>query len=404
MESGHALGYPSIDYNSGELLGFSRLQVNQRKGHRCSSNKAFLRPIRHRNNLHVAKEALVTKVHVDPHTDRAYGVEFQRNNRRYFVKARKEVILSAGAIDTPKLLMLSGIGPREHLQSFGIPLIKDVPGVGNNLQEHVTTSSVVFTVNDTVGLKEHRLTQLQPFAQWFTKGTGPITISGGVEGLGYIRTPGAITENDVPDIELIFIAGSLSSDSGNVIRKGMGVTDEVFDTVFKPILNVDTWSIWPMIMRPKSKGWVRLKSKNPLAWPIMSGNYFSDPSDLDAIVEGIKFSIKLSKTAAFQKFNSTLHDIPVPGCAHLQFNSDEYWRCATRHLTTTVHHQCGTAKMGPASDSEAVVDPELRVHGIQGLRVVDASIIPRIPAAHTNAVCYMIGEKAADMIKRSYGK
>jgi choline dehydrogenase len=148
MQSGSDLGYKSIDYNSGELIGFSRLQVNQRKGRRCSGNKAFLRPVRQRNNLHVAKEALATKVHVDPHTNRAWGVEFQRNNHRYFVRARKEVILSAGAIDTPKLLMLSGIGPRKHLESFGIPVVKDAPGVGNNLQEHVTTSAVVFKVNE----------------------------------------------------------------------------------------------------------------------------------------------------------------------------------------------------------------------------------------------------------------
>ncbi|XP_059471055.1 glucose dehydrogenase [FAD, quinone]-like [Neocloeon triangulifer] len=398
------MGYEQIDYNSGNLNGFSRLQVNQRKGRRCSASKAFIRPIRHRPNLHVAKEAQVTRVLINPETKRAFGVEFFRHNRWHAVRARKEVILSAGAIDTPKLLMLSGVGPEGHLRDLNLPVVRDSPGVGQNLQDHVTTSAVLFTINDTVLLKEDRLARLEPFAQWLTQGRGPITIAGGVEGLGYIRTPVAKTEEDYPDIELMFIAGSLNTDPGTVVRRSMGVSDEIFDTVFKPIVPVDTWSLWPMQLRPNSRGWVKLKSKNPLAWPIMSGNYFADPHDLDIIVEGIKFAVQLSRTAALQRFNSTLHDIPLPGCVEFEFNSDEYWRCAVRHLTTTVYHQCGTAKMGPDTDPEAVVDPQLRVHGIKGLRVVDASIIPRIPAAHTNAVCFMIAEKASDLIKSAYRK
>ncbi|CAB3374233.1 Hypothetical predicted protein [Cloeon dipterum] len=397
-------GFQPVDYNSGELLGFSRLQVTQRNGTRCSGSKAFIRPVRNRANLHVAKEAQATKILINPETKRAWGVEFQRRNGRYVVKARKEVILSAGAIDSPKLLMLSGIGPRDHLESFNITVLKDSPGVGNNLQEHVSMSGLTFLVNDTVALIEDRLARLEPFLQYVNEGSGPLTLAGGVEGLGYLRTKVAQTPLDYPDMELIFASGSLNSDDGRVVRKGLGMRDDVYDAVFKPINSKDAWTVWPMILKPNSRGWVRLKSKNPMAWPIMYGNYFDDPNDLESVVEGIKFSIELSKTRAFQKYNSTLHDIPLPGCAHLEFNTDDYWRCAVRQMTTTLHHQCGTAKMGPASDPDAVVDHELQVHGIKGLRVVDASIIPRIPAAHTNAVCFMIGEKASDIIKSQYGK
>ncbi|XP_065351054.1 glucose dehydrogenase [FAD, quinone]-like [Cloeon dipterum] len=404
IKSSEEMGHKQIDYNSGELMGFSYLQVNQREGRRCSASKAFIRPIRHRPNLHVAKEAQVTRVIIDAVTKRAMGIEFVRNNRWHFVRARKEVILSAGVIDTPKLLMLSGIGPREHLESLNIPVVAELPGVGQNLQDHVTTTSILFRINETVGLKEERLTQVGPFAKWLDEGRGPITISGGVEGIGYIRTPISRTATDYPDIELMFISSGLNADKGRVVRKSMGVSDAVYNAVFKPIDDVDAWSVWPMQLRPSSRGWVKLKSKNPFAWPIMSGNYFDDPHDLDIIVEGIKFVIEMSKSAAFQKYNSTVHDIPVPGCAHLIFGTDDYWRCAVRHLTQNVYHQCGTAKMGPASDPEAVVDPQLRVHGINGLRVVDASIIPRIPAAHTNSVCTMIAEKAGDMIKSDYKK
>ncbi|XP_059474605.1 glucose dehydrogenase [FAD, quinone]-like [Neocloeon triangulifer] len=404
MEGGKESGFDTVEYNSGELLGFSRLQVTQRNGARCSASKAFLRPIRNRANLHVAKEAQATKILIDPATKRAWGVEFQRRTGRHVVRARKEVILSAGAIDTPKLLMLSGVGPRAHLESLNISVVHASPGVGNNLQEHVSMSGLTFLVNDTVALTEERLAKLEPFLQYVNEGRGPLTLAGGVEGLGYIRTKAADTPLDYPDIELIFASGSLNSDDGRVVRKGLGMTDEVYDAVFKPINSRDAWTVWPMVLKPNSRGWVRLKSNNPLAWPVMYGNYFDDPRDLESIVEGIKFSIKLSGTAAFQRYNSTLHDIPLPGCVQFEFNTDDYWRCAVRQVTTTLHHQCGTAKMGPKSDPDAVVDPELRVHGIKGLRVVDASIIPRIPAAHTNAVCFMIGEKASDMIKSSYGK
>ncbi|XP_059488770.1 glucose dehydrogenase [FAD, quinone]-like [Neocloeon triangulifer] len=406
MESAGSLGFDNtVDYNSGDLLGFSRLQVNQRYGRRCSASKAFIRPIRHRGNLHVAKEAFVSRILIDPETKRAWGVEFFRNNRWYSIKAKKEIILSAGAVNSAKILMLSGVGPTEHLESLNIPVVKNAPGVGQNLQDHASTCALVFTVNDTVSLKENRLTSnIGPFLQWVTDGRGPITIAGGVEALGYIRTPNSVTPVDYPDIELMFIAGSLNGDSGNVIRKGLGVTDDIFNSIYKPIVPVDSWTIWPMQMKPNSKGFIKLKSKNPQAWPLMYANYFEDPQDLEIIVHGIKFAIEMSKTPAFQRYNSTLHTTPVPGCDDLEFNSDDYWRCAVRSLTTTLNHQCGTAKMGPESDPEAVVDSELRVYGISGLRVVDASIIPRIPAAHTNAVCNMIGEKAADMIKNSYGK
>jgi len=378
--------------------------VNQRNGARCSASKAFLRPIRNRPNLHVAKQVIATKILINPKSKRVWGVEFYRHGKSYRIRIKREVILSAGAIDSPKLLMLSGIGPRDHLEALNITVIKDAVGVGNNLQEHVSMSGLTFLVNQTVGIIEERAISVKNIRDYFEDGKGPLTLPGAVEGLGYIRTRIAKTPLDYPDIELIFAAGSLNSDDGNSVRRGIGVTNEIYNKVFKPINRRDAWTIWPMILKPKSRGWVRLKSKNPLAWPIMYGNYFNDSTDLATIVEGIKFSIELSKATAFQKFNSTLHDIPLPECAHFYFNSEDYWRCAVRQLTTTLHHQCGTAKMGPATDPEAVVDHELKVHGIKSLRVVDASIIPRIPAAHTNAVCFMIGEKAADMIKLAHKK
>lgn len=405
LDSADELGYPRVDYNSGDEIGFAIIQATTSNGTRSSSNRAFLRPIRHRKNLHVAKFAQVTKVLIDPETKRAYGVEFYRNGRFHRVKARKEVILSAGAFNSPQLLMLSGIGPREHLESLHIPVVHDSPGVGANLQDHVTMGGLAFLVNDTVSMVADRvMTNVTHYLNYILYESGPFTFLGGPEALAYVRTPVARTPPDYPDIELLFIAGSFAADNGVVVRTGVGVRDDIYDSVFKPIENKDAWNIYPMITRQESRGLVRLKSKNPFAWPIIYANYFDDPHDLVTLVEGIKFAVKLSKTKAFQRYNSTLNDRPIPACKRHQFASDEYWACTARQLTTSLHHFCGTAKMGPVTDPMAVVDPELRVYGVQGLRVVDASIIPLIPAAHTNAAATMIGEKAADLIKQSYGR
>jgi choline dehydrogenase-like flavoprotein len=398
-------GLPIIDYNSGDLIGFSLLQLTTRNGTRCSSNKAFLRSVRHRRNLHVSKNTLVTRILINPNTKVAYGVEFERYGLRYVVKAKKEVIISAGTVNTPKLLMLSGIGPRKHLEKVGVHLVHDLPGVGENLQDHVGMSGLVFLVNETVSLTEHRMmTNLRSMIEYALMHKGPVTGIGGPEALGFIRTPIARTPPGYPDIEFIFAGAAITSDSGRTVRKGVGVTDEIYDTVFKPINQKDAWTIWPLLMKQESKGRILLKSKNPLVKPLIYANYFEDKHDLDTLVEGIKFAVELSKTKAFQRYNSKLHDIPLPGCKQYEFGSDDYWRCSAQQLTTTLHHFCGTAKMGPSSDPMAVVDPELKVYGINSLRVVDSSIIPVIPASHTMAPTYMIAEKAADLIKRQYGQ
>jgi choline dehydrogenase len=405
LQSGVESGLPIIDYNSGTMIGFSPVQATIRNGSRCSSSKAFIRPIRYRRNLHVAKNAQVTRILIDEKTKLATGVEFHRGGRRWSVRAKREVVLSAGAINSPQLLMLSGLGPKEHLQSVGIKTLVDLPGVGSNLQDHIAVNGLSFLINDTVSLVEERLvSKIQNFVDYIRYGRGPFTIAGGVEGIGFIRTPIATTPADYPDIEFMFISGSLASDDGRIIRRDMGVSDELYNSVFSPINSRDAYSIWPMILQPESRGWIRLKSKNPLAKPLMYANYLSDERDLHTIVEGIKFAVTLSKTRAFRRFNSTIHDIPLPACRHLKFASDEYWGCLVRQLTTTIYHQCCTAKMGPMSDPLAVVDSELRVYGIPNLRIVDVSIMPKIPAAHTNAPAFMIGEKAGDMIKKAYGK
>jgi choline dehydrogenase-like flavoprotein len=404
LQSAVDAGYQLTDYNSGEMIGFSRVQATMRNGTRCSASKAFLRPIRHRMNLHIAKNAQVTKILINQENKRAYGVEFYRDGRRWFVKARKEVILSAGVINSPQLLMLSGIGPRSHLETLGIPVLQDLPGVGSNLQDHVTVA-VPFIVNASVTVKADKLmTDIGATMEYLMEGRGPYTLAGGAEAIGFLRTRIARTPRSYPDIELVLAPGNLGASDPDLTSYLTGISKRTFNAVYGPLNKLDAFAICPIIMQPASRGWVRLRDRNPLSKPLMFANYFADDHDLETMTEGIKEAIGIGTSNAFRWLDSRVSETSVPGCEEHNFGSNAYWRCFVQHLTQSLGHQCCTAKMGPKNDSMSVVDPELRVHGIVNLRVVDASIMPRLVAGHTNAPVFMIGEKAADIIKKTYGK
>lgn len=400
MKAGLETGQRVADYNADTQTGFSYLQGTMKNGTRWSASRAFLHPIRNRQNLHVKKRSQVTRILIDPKQNRAYGVEFVRNGRRYIVKARKEVILSAGAINSPQLLMLSGVGPKKHLNNLNIPVLADLK-VGYNLMDHIALGGLTYVVNQSVSLRTDTILENGDYyVDYLAYHNGPMAIPGGCEALAFYDLKNPDDPDGYPDMELLFQGGSIVSEM--TLRRGFGITDELYETVYKPIENAHTWMVLPMLMRPKSKGRIMLRDSNPLSKPLIYPNYYAYQEDVATMIGGIKKTIELGKTKGFQKLGSRIHDIPIPGCAKWTFGSDKYWECAARHLTFTIYHQSGTCKMGPASDPTSVVDPRLRVHGIKGLRVVDASIIPEIPAAHTNGPVYMIAEKAADMIKEDW--
>ncbi|XP_025262271.1 glucose dehydrogenase [FAD, quinone] isoform X2 [Camponotus floridanus] len=369
LEAGRELGYEIVDYNGEDQIGFSYIQVNMDRGKRCSAAKAYLHL--NRPNLEIITGARVTK----------------------------EVLLSAGTIDSAKLLMLSGIGPRDHLEELNIPVIQDSK-VGYNMHEHIGFLGLTFKVNQSVSLLQNKLLKPSVFLDYLLNKDGLMTVPGGAEALAFIRTKYAPDEK--PDVELLFVSGSIHSDNGSVLKKALRISDNVYDTVFKPIENQEAWSIWPIVQYPKSIGRLTLQSKNPFEPPKMDPNFFSHPADIEIILEGVKHAINISKTEAFQAYGSEIHDIKLPGCESFQFASDDYWRCAIKHLPSMMNHEIGTAKMGPQTDPSAVVDPQLKVYGIKRLRVIDAAIMPTIPSGHANAPIYMIGEKAADMIKETW--
>jgi len=219
---------------------------------------------------------------------------------------------------------------------------------------------------------------------WAINDSGPLTM-GGVEGIGWIKTKYANQSDDWPDIQLHFLPLSPPSDGGQIIGLNIGVTDSIWNAYYKPLNTKDTWQLVPTMLRPLSRGTIRLASTDPYAAPLIDPQYFSNIQDLDTVVEGLKIGLALSKTEAFQKVGSKFYDKIFPGCEGYTPWTNDYWRCFVRHFSSTVYHPVGTCKMGPSTDSTAVVDPQLRVYGIQRLRVADASIMPYLVSGNTNA-------------------
>ncbi|KAJ2942833.1 hypothetical protein O0L34_g15021 [Tuta absoluta] len=406
LEAGRILGNPTVDYNAPEKLGFGFLQVTAKLGRRVSAAKAFLHFDKKKTNLHILPNTRATKIIIDEDTKSATGVEYVRQRTRQIVTARREVIISAGPIASPQLLMLSGIGPNDQLRSHGIKVLKDLP-VGQTLYDHISFPGLVFTLNTTgLSLNENADATLDNVIDWLQFGDGPVAASGGVEGIGYIKTPGSDEPKGIPDIELLSLGGSILSDGGpggsKAVRRGMMINEQIFDGVFGSIDSSEAWSAFLMLLHPKSVGYLELRDRNPFSFPRMYGNYLTDPRDIQAFIGGIRHVQALAETPPFKKYGAKLHRARYPTCRTLKIDSDAYWECAIRTFTATLHHQIGTCRMGPAGDPKAVVDPELRVHGIQRLRVVDSSVIPRTTCAHTNAPAIMIGEKAADMIRSTW--
>jgi choline dehydrogenase len=393
IEAGEEAGYQYVDYNCASQIGVSYLQTTIKDGMRVSANTAFLEPARTRPNLKVVENSLVTKILIRAGNKTAYGVAY---NLLGFIPtkayARKEVIVCAGVINSPQLLMLSGIGPKENLEKVGIPVIQDLK-VGYNLQDHISLGTLFFTANSTITFRFDEIVNLGlNISQYLLTRNGTFSMPGGLEALLFED----IDDDDGnPEIELLFAGTTIASLS--LIWDAWGGSPDIYE-VYEPLADQNAFMIVPIIMHPKSRGNLTLSSSNATDKPVLYHNYLTEQEDLDIIVKGINRSIELIKTEAFQRHGAELFSVPLPPCKDHEFASDAYWECVVRYMTFTVYHQCGTCKMGPDSDEDAVVDLELKVRGVNNLRVVDASIIPYIPAADLTTPTYMIAEKAAHMI------
>ena len=402
VRAGHRAGFPVRDVNSGNATGFTVMQVNIRDGKRVSSAKGFLKPVVGRPNLDILTHSTVERIlfsgGYQGGARRVWGVVFTRNGKKFKVRARKEVILSAGVIGTPKILMLSGIGPRHQLEQLGIPVVADLP-VGQNMRSHVGTGEVAFTVREPVAFNPLRIYTNPLNILSYLGRRGPLAAVSGFEGMGMFRT-GLDPETSYPDIQLYMLTVTPGVDGGLVYRRSLNFNDQTFSK-WKPLAFKDGFNIVPVLSHPKSRGKVKLRSRNPEDPPVIHPNYFSHPLDMQRMIRAINFSLSLGSSEEFSKFGAEFYDRPLDQCRHLPMYSDRYWDCAVRHFTYPLYHDCCTAPMGPQGSRESVTDSELRVHHVRGLRLADASVMPEIISSNTNAACVMIGEKAADLI-RSY--
>uniref|UniRef100_A0A1Y1JZ72 Glucose-methanol-choline oxidoreductase N-terminal domain-containing protein n=1 Tax=Photinus pyralis TaxID=7054 RepID=A0A1Y1JZ72_PHOPY len=393
LQANIQLGRKVVDYNGREQLGVAQTQHNTKNGRRHSTWRAFLQPVIDRPNLEVVTHSLVTKILINKEK-KAYGVVLSGNGRLRYATVEKEVVVSAGSIASPQLLMLSGIGPRQHLENHGISVIEHL-SVGDNFQDHATYFALHFTTNYSEPDPE-----LEQNVRDYLNASGPLTIPGNSQGLGFFRTklskiPG------YPDIELIM---NPSISTGTTTQQVYHYNDEVMDTIYKNMNPSNTFSIYVMLLHPKSRGSVRLKSKSPYEYPLINPKFFSDTGneDIETMYQGIKLAMEIVNTAPFHRIGAKPLYAPLPACRRYRYLSRKYWYCQIRHLASHIYHPVGTCKMGPNPFKGAVVDHELKVHGVGNLRVADASIIPEATSGHTNAVAIMIGEKLSDLIKATY--
>lgn len=327
VKANKILGLPEIDYNSDRQLGVSYVQSNTLNGRRHSAYKAFLEPILQRPNLHIMINTRVTKILIDPHTKVAYGVEFRRNFKNYRVTAKKEVILSAGTFHTPQILTLSGVGKKRELSKIGIPVINDLP-VGDNMHDHYAFAELLFVTNKT--RDSGIMTYLNNFFQYINNGRGMMTLPSGTEAFGFIKAPSNNSYGaTVPDIELIFSPGGVFFDRGFGITYGGRMRRDVYDAVYKPLesSNKDVFLISLMLFHPQSIGRVEIPSANPFSDPKVYSNMLQNADDIETLLYGIKYVMKLVKQEPFRSMGARLHSIPLPSCAHIHFGSDNYWRC-----------------------------------------------------------------------------
>ena len=364
-------GIPSVKvFNNGDNFGCAYFQMNQKRGRRWSATNAFLRPALHRPNLTVMTHAAVSRIRMKNRT--AEGVEFLHRDTRFFAEARRETILAAGAIGSPQLLQLSGIGSGTLLKKHQIGVVHDLPGVGENLHDHlqIRLQYKVKNVKTLNGIANSLVGKAAMAIEYFAFRTGPLTMPPSQAGAFAKSDPSQPT----PNIE--WHVQPLSLDKfGDPLHSFPAITPSVCN------------------LRPASRGWVRIKSADPSAYPEIKLNYLSDENDRKVAVDAMRYTRRIMAARALARYEPEEYR---PGIS-IQEKKD--LERAAGELGTTIFHPVGTCKMG--KDAMAVVDDELRVRGLERLRVIDASVFPRITSGNTNAPTYVIAEKGARAILKA---
>ena len=361
-------GFPlNDDFNGASQEGVGYYQLTEWNGRRSSTAVCYLDPVRARPNLEIRTRAQVAQILVED--GRAVGVAYSRGHTREEARCRGEIVLSGGTINSPQVLQLSGIGPGALLREHGIPVLRDLPGVGDNLQDHMQVRAVYrcnrpITFNDDLRSWPRKAAML---FEYLTKRSGPMTVGAGQVGLFARSGPGVAT----PDLQFHFLTVSVER-AGEAPHDFSGFTSSICQ------------------LRPESRGTIRIRSADPLESPAIRANYFSTETDRRVTVAGMRLARRIAETAPLAELIEA-EFIPGP-----DVQTDEEMIAAARQHANTIFHPVGTCKMG--GDPLAVVDERLRLHGIAGLRVADCSIMPTLVSGNTNAAAIMIGEKCAEMM------
>lgn len=395
IEAGAEAGYEFVDdFNSDRLLGYGRVQGTIYDGRRQSTAKAFLVPAKDRPNLHVIKNAQATKIRFDG--NRVTAVDFLLNGRdKMTVQTKKEVILSGGAISSPHLLMLNGIGPKKHLQKFNIDVKQDL-SVGRNLQDHLIVP-MFFSFTESENPWTENL--LHDTMNLLLNNRGAYTAVGITDLVGFVNT---VNGSGYPDIETHHFEYAVKSPGLQLYLNAVGYGDDIQAKLYEVNQDKPVSMVFVVLLNPTSVGSIELKSTNPDDNPSIDANYLDTEQDWQTILNGVKYQHNQVNSKAFKKYDGSFIKLPIPACDQFEYLSDAYFKCYIDGMTTTVYHPVGTVKMGPASDKDAVVSSRLRVHGIDNLRVIDASVMPTIVSSNTNAPTIMIGEMGADFIKHDW--
>ncbi|XP_045762336.1 glucose dehydrogenase [FAD, quinone]-like [Maniola jurtina] len=389
IDAFNTVGIPFRDFNGAEQVGAMQAQTFSVDSERVSAYSAFIHHIRHtRPNCDVKPHCEVTKILIDD-TKTARGVEYIKDGKKYTAYAKKEVITCAGVVNTAKLLMLSGIGPKEHLESLNIPVVQDL-AVGENLQDHVSFNGMIVALsNETAPTvsEDQMLSDIKEYAEMKIK-KGPLAGLGPIMSCSFIKS------------EPHLVAPDLQCQAVPVLRWEEFIQDPITHEKAAIMPTAYYNALVPRIMNvvPKSRGKMFLNKNDPNGPPEIHANYLGDERDIEPLMRGVRFLLSLEDTEAFKSRGAYFVREKMPHCKEHEWGTDEYFLCLIRQYTSTTHHQCGGCKMGPSWDKKAVVDSELRVYGVARLRVIDASIIPVVMRGNTAAPTMMIAEKGVDSV------